>query len=78
MLLLQDIHEAEYVCNYILNGGNKEEFLAKFKNAMSKGFDPDKDLVKVRFLIRHRCGSTSIERILSLLYVEARVGKLCL
>lgn len=44
----QDIHEAEYVCNYILNGGDKEEFMAKFKNAVSAGFDPDKHLKKVR------------------------------
>lgn len=39
--------EAEYVCNYIINGGNREEFLLKFKNAMSKGFDPDTMLEKV-------------------------------
>lgn len=40
--------EAEYVCNYIVNGGDKAEFLAKFKNAVSEGFDPDKHLTKVR------------------------------
>lgn len=34
--------EAEYVASYIEKGGNKEEFLEKFKNAMSEGFDPDK------------------------------------
>lgn len=39
--------EAEYVCNYIVNGGDKAEFLAKFKNAVSEGFDPDKHLTKV-------------------------------
>mmetsp|Transcript_39590 Transcript_39590/g.157180 ORF Transcript_39590/g.157180 Transcript_39590/m.157180 type:complete len:144 (+) Transcript_39590:1059-1490(+) len=39
--------EAEYVSNYILNGGDKEEFRAKFKNAMSDGFDPDVDLKSV-------------------------------
>ncbi len=33
--------ETDYVCNYILNGGNKDEFLAKFKGAYSEGFDPD-------------------------------------
>jgi 4-hydroxy-3-methylbut-2-en-1-yl diphosphate reductase len=33
--------ETEYVCNYILNGGNKLEFLEKFKGAHSQGFDPD-------------------------------------
>lgn len=39
--------EAQYVCNYILNGGDKLEFLNKFKNAYSEGFDPDVDLVRV-------------------------------
>lgn len=43
-LVVRDMLEAEYVCNYILNGGNREEFMAKFKNAMSKGFDPDRYL----------------------------------
>lgn len=33
--------------NYILNGGNREEFLAKFNKACSQGFDPDKDLEQV-------------------------------
>nr|A0A2Z5WA18.1 RecName: Full=4-hydroxy-3-methylbut-2-enyl diphosphate reductase, chloroplastic; Short=BbHDR; Flags: Precursor [Botryococcus braunii]BBB76027.1 4-hydroxy-3-methylbut-2-enyl diphosphate reductase [Botryococcus braunii]BBB76028.1 4-hydroxy-3-methylbut-2-enyl diphosphate reductase [Botryococcus braunii] len=46
-LIVRDIEEANYVCNYILNGGNKEEFLTKFKNAISKGFDPDRDLARV-------------------------------
>ena len=46
-IIIKDIHEAEYVCNYIVNGGDKAEFLAKFKNALSEGFDPDVDLVKV-------------------------------
>jgi hypothetical protein len=36
-----------YVCEYILKGGDKEEFLAKFKKAVSKGFDPEKDLQRV-------------------------------
>ncbi|MEL4894658.1 4-hydroxy-3-methylbut-2-enyl diphosphate reductase [Crocosphaera sp. Alani8] len=46
-LVVLNLKEVEYVCNYILNGGNKEEFLEKFKNAYSEGFDPDKDLVKL-------------------------------
>ena len=36
-----------YVCEYILKGGDKDEFLAKFKKAISKGFDPEKDLQRV-------------------------------
>ncbi|MBD2182348.1 4-hydroxy-3-methylbut-2-enyl diphosphate reductase [Aerosakkonema funiforme] len=43
-LIVLDMKEAEYVANYILNGGNRDEFLAKFSRAFSKGFDPDIDL----------------------------------
>jgi 4-hydroxy-3-methylbut-2-enyl diphosphate reductase len=39
--------EAEYVANYILNGGDKAEFMAKFSKAVSAGFDPDRDLAQV-------------------------------
>lgn len=46
-LVVLNMSEAEYVCNYILNGGDKEEFMNKFKNAMSEGFDPDFDLKSV-------------------------------
>ena len=46
-LVVLNLAEAQYVCNYILNGGNKEEFLTKFKNAYSVGFDPDLDLERV-------------------------------
>uniref|UniRef100_A0A7S3EKB2 4-hydroxy-3-methylbut-2-enyl diphosphate reductase n=3 Tax=Rhodosorus marinus TaxID=101924 RepID=A0A7S3EKB2_9RHOD len=46
-LIVLNMKEAEYVSNYILNGGDKEEFRAKFKNAMSDGFDPDVDLKSV-------------------------------
>ena len=43
-LVVLNMEQAQYVCDYILNGGDKEEFLAKFKNAYSEGFDPNKDL----------------------------------
>ncbi|WP_330203369.1 4-hydroxy-3-methylbut-2-enyl diphosphate reductase [Cyanobacterium sp. Dongsha4] len=46
-LVVLNMKEAQYVCNYILNGGDKLEFLNKFKNAYSEGFDPDVDLVRV-------------------------------
>ena len=44
-LIVKDYNEAQYVCDYILKGGDKEEFMTKFKNAYSEGFDPDVDLV---------------------------------
>jgi 4-hydroxy-3-methylbut-2-enyl diphosphate reductase len=46
-LVVLNMDEAQYVCDYILNGGNKAEFMAKFKNAHSQGFDPHKDLQRL-------------------------------
>jgi 4-hydroxy-3-methylbut-2-enyl diphosphate reductase len=46
-LIVLNLKEAEYVSNYILHGGDREEFLTKFAKAYSAGFDPDKDLEKV-------------------------------
>ncbi|MEG3839141.1 4-hydroxy-3-methylbut-2-enyl diphosphate reductase [Microcoleus sp. herbarium14] len=43
-LIVLNFHEAEYVSNYILHGGDRTEFLAKFSKAYSTGFDPDVDL----------------------------------
>lgn len=40
-LVVFTLAETDYVCNYILNGGDKAEFLKKFKGAYSEGFDPD-------------------------------------
>src|SRR5579859_1766021 len=40
-LVVFTLAETDYVCNYIVHGGNKAEFLAKFKGAYSEGFDPD-------------------------------------
>ncbi|KAK9829477.1 hypothetical protein WJX72_006100 [[Myrmecia] bisecta] len=46
-LIVRDLAEAQYVCDYILKGGDRAEFLEKFKNAISQGFDPDLDLERV-------------------------------
>ncbi len=46
-LVVFTLDETDYVCNYIVNGGNKKEFLEKFKGATSEGFDPDTHLQAV-------------------------------
>jgi len=46
-LVVLNLAEAEYVCSYILHGGDRQEFLAKFRSAYSPGFDPDTDLERV-------------------------------
>jgi 4-hydroxy-3-methylbut-2-enyl diphosphate reductase len=43
-LVVFNLAETDYVCDYILHGGDKEAFLDKFKGAYSAGFDPDVDL----------------------------------
>ena len=46
-LIVRNLEQAEYVANYILYGGNRDEFIAKFSKACSAGFDPDRDLERV-------------------------------
>lgn len=46
-IIVKDLEEAKYVAKYIVDGGDKQEFLNKFKNAVSNGFDPDVHLKKV-------------------------------
>jgi len=46
-LVVLNLAEAEYVCNYILHGGDRQEFMAKFRSACSAGFDPDIHLERV-------------------------------
>jgi len=46
-LVVYNLDETDYVCDYILRGGNKTEFLEKFKGAYSPGFDPDLHLQAV-------------------------------
>eukprot|EP00981_Chlorochromonas_danica_P003870 scaffold735_cov159-Ochromonas_danica.AAC.2 len=46
-IIVKDIEEAKYVADFIVNGGDAEEFMRKFRNAVSKGFDPNVHLKKV-------------------------------
>jgi 4-hydroxy-3-methylbut-2-enyl diphosphate reductase len=46
-LVVLNLAEAEYVAEYILNGGERHEFMAKFNRACSPGFNPDKDLEQI-------------------------------
>jgi 4-hydroxy-3-methylbut-2-en-1-yl diphosphate reductase len=46
-LIVLNLDQANYVANYILNGGDKAEFMAKFSRACSQGFDPDRDLERI-------------------------------
>lgn len=47
-LIVVNIEQAKYVSNYILNGGDKQEFFAQFApDVYSEGFDPDIDLERI-------------------------------
>ena len=46
-LVVFNLAETDYVCNYILHGGDKAEFLEKFNGAYSPGFDPELHLQAV-------------------------------
>ena len=46
-LVVLNIAETDYVCDYIRHNGNKAEFLTKFAGAMSPGFDPDLHLASI-------------------------------
>jgi len=46
-LVVLDRDEAAGVCRYIREGGDRNAFLARYAEAASPGFDPDRDLVRV-------------------------------
>ena len=46
-LVVFDDAETEIVCDYIRRGGDRNDFLTKFANAVSPGFDPDRDLARI-------------------------------
>jgi 4-hydroxy-3-methylbut-2-enyl diphosphate reductase len=46
-LVVLDRAEAQVVCDYVRSGGRKADFLARFGDAVSPGFDPDRDLERI-------------------------------
>jgi 4-hydroxy-3-methylbut-2-en-1-yl diphosphate reductase len=46
-LVVFDKAEAEFVCNFIRGERSRDDFLAKFKQAMSEGFEPERDLQRI-------------------------------
>ncbi len=62
-LVVLNLQEAEYVSNYILHGGDRDEFIAKFSKAYSAGFDPDLDLERVGIANQTTMLKTETEKI---------------
>ncbi|MGH9550124.1 MAG: 4-hydroxy-3-methylbut-2-enyl diphosphate reductase, partial [Terriglobales bacterium] len=46
-LIVQNLSEAQWVADYILNGGEQADFLRKFEQAYSPEFSPEENLVRV-------------------------------
>ena len=46
-VVVRDMAEARVVCDYIEGAGSGERFLEQFREKMSPGFDPDRDLERV-------------------------------
>jgi 4-hydroxy-3-methylbut-2-enyl diphosphate reductase len=46
-LVVLDRDDAAFVCQFIRRGGTRDEFLARFGEAVSPGFDPERDLERV-------------------------------
>lgn len=81
-LVVFTLGETDYVCDYIVRGGNKAEFLDKFKGAYSEGFDPDRHLEAIGVAnqttmlrgeteeVQHRLRRAMIEK-----YGEVEIGR---
>jgi 4-hydroxy-3-methylbut-2-enyl diphosphate reductase len=46
-LVILTLEDADYLCDYIRDGGDRDDFLKRFAGAFSEGFDPDKHLQQV-------------------------------
>ena len=45
--MVLDLEEAQYVADYILGNGDRDDFIKRFAKACSPGFDPDRDLERL-------------------------------
>ncbi len=46
-VVIRDKKEASYVCDYIVDGGSEEQFMARFRQAVSAGFAPQIHLQRI-------------------------------
>ncbi len=46
-LVVLNLEETNEVCDYIRRGGDRDRFLSRFRDAVSPGFNPDRDLEHV-------------------------------
>ena len=46
-LVVLNLEESNIVCDYIRHGGDRGQFLERFRDAVSPGFDPDRDLEQI-------------------------------
>ena len=46
-IIVKDISETRKVCDYIRKSWSRQEFFKYFARAISPGFDPDRDLIKI-------------------------------
>jgi 4-hydroxy-3-methylbut-2-enyl diphosphate reductase len=62
-LIIRDLDEARIVCDYVINGGDRDAFLERFGYACSEGFDPDRDLAKIGVANQTTMLASETERI---------------
>ncbi len=46
-LIVLTLEDVDFVCDYLVSGGNSASFAERFKGAMSEEFDPDKHLSRI-------------------------------
>jgi len=46
-IVILTLDDTDYLCDYLLNGGDKNAFMERFRSGLSEGFDPETHLLKV-------------------------------